>query len=101
MHPLIINNRDKITQLLKRYDVVSAYLFGSAVGNSFNEKSSDIDLLIKFNPDLSIETYANNYFNLLYALQYLLKKNVDLVAEETLSNPFLIKKINTTKIALL
>jgi predicted nucleotidyltransferase len=62
---------------------------------------SDVDFLVCFEPGLDYETYANNYFNLIYALQDLLQKNVDLVAEETLSNPYLIEDINMHKFAIL
>lgn len=100
MHSSITNNIAAIKALFNKYGVVSAYLFGSAVSNKFNDKS-DYDFLIKFKSDLDYETYANNYFNLMYALQDLLKRDVDLVAEETISNPYLAQTINQTKIALL
>ncbi|SEM22232.1 hypothetical protein SAMN05216436_102277 [bacterium A37T11] len=44
---------------------------------------------------------GDNYFKLLYALQDLLQKNVDLVAEETVTNPFLLESINRQKILVL
>ena len=46
-------------------------------------------------------SYTNNYFEMQDALQALLKKEVDLVAEETLSNPYLIQQIDSQKIQLL
>jgi uncharacterized protein len=100
MHPLINQNINAIKALFKRYDVISAYLFGSATGNKYTDKS-DFDFLVKFNPDLDYETYANNYFNLMYALQDLLKREIDLVAEETVVNPYFAKTINESKISLL
>jgi predicted nucleotidyltransferase len=39
--------------------------------------------------------------NLMYALQDLLNKNVDLVAEETITNPYLLQSINKDKISIL
>ncbi len=100
MNPLVSNNMGSIQTLLKQYGVVSAYLFGSAAGNKYTDKS-DLDFLIKFNPDLDYETYANNYFDLMYALQDLLEREVDLVAEETIGNPYFEKSINQNKIPLL
>ena len=41
--------------------------------------------------------YGDNYFKILYALQKLLQRDVDLVAEETLTNPYFIKVMNKTK----
>jgi len=57
--------------------------------------------MVSFNPDLSYTDYGNNYFQLIYALQNLLKKDVDLVAEETITNPYLLNSINKQKIAVL
>jgi len=76
------------------------FLFGSAATNKFH-KNSDVDFLYTFSEDLDYETYANNYFSLLTDLEDLLKKQVDLVAEKTLRNPYLIESINESKIQLL
>lgn len=85
---------------MRRYGVIRAYVFGSAAtGNIATD--SDVDFLVSFNPDLNYTDYGNNYFKLIYALQKLLKKNVDIVAEETISNPYLLQTINSQKIAVL
>jgi len=99
MENLISNHLSEIKVLFKKYDVKEAYLFGSAAKNKLTE-NSDIDFLINFSNKTDFETYGNNYFDLLYALQDLLKRNVDLIAEETLSNPYLIESINQSKIQL-
>lgn len=90
----------QIIQLFAKYGVQRAYLFGSAVTNKFH-KNSDVDFLYSFSEDLDYEVYASNYFNLLHDLEDLLKKQVDLVAEKTLKNPFLIESINESKIQLI
>lgn len=100
MESLISNHLPEIKNLFKKYDVQEAYLFGSAAKNNLRE-DSDIDFLIKFSNRSDFESYGNNYFNLLYALQDLLKRDVDLLAEETLSNPYLIESINQSKIQLI
>jgi len=100
MESLISNHLSEIRSLFKKYDVKDAYLFGSAAKNNL-KADSDIDFLINFSNKSDFEKYGNNYFDLLYALQDLLKRNVDLIAEETLSNPFLIESINKTKIQLI
>ncbi len=46
-------------------------------------------------------TYSDNYFGLIDSLEFLLKKDVDLIAEKTLKNPYLFEKINRRKIQLL
>lgn len=100
MESLISNNLPEIKNLFKKYDVEEAYLYGSAANNKL-KVDSDIDFLVNFSNKLDFESYGNNYFDLLYALQDLLKRDVDLIAEETLSNPYLIESINQSKIQLI
>jgi len=64
-------------------------------------EDSDVDFIISFPESMDYETYANNYFALAHALEDLLKKNVDLVTEKTLKNPFLLESINSHKVQLL
>ncbi len=100
MHPSIASNINEIKTLFKQNGVVSAYLFGSATGTNHSAKS-DFDFLVKFNPSLDYEMYANNYFNLLHGLQHILKSEIDIVAEETITNPYFAQTINENKILLL
>ncbi|MFN7119643.1 MAG: nucleotidyltransferase domain-containing protein [Saprospiraceae bacterium] len=55
-----------------------------------------MDLLISFK-DISIEEYTDNYFELHYKLQELFQRDIDLLTENSLSNPFFIKQIEETK----
>ncbi len=90
----------QIKKIFAKYGAIRVFLFGSSVTGK-STKNSDVDFLYAFPEDLDYETYADNYFNLLYELQDLLKKQVDLVAEKTLKNPYLIDSINESKIQLL
>ncbi len=100
MNTIVQSNLSEIQDLMRNHGVVRAYLFGSAAIGSMTE-DSDVDFMVSFNPGLSYTEYGNNYFALMYALQNLLKKNVDIVAEETVSNPYLLQSINSQKIAVL
>lgn len=100
MQPLIKNNLSQIQELMRLYGVEKAFLFGSAVSGKMNA-DSDVDFLISFSSNMDFETYGNNYFKLLYALQDLLQVEVELVAEETLNNPYLIKSIDSNKLLVL
>jgi predicted nucleotidyltransferase len=71
------------------------YAFGSVCTDKFTEQS-DIDILISFD-NLSIDQYTDNYFDLHYKLQDLFDRQIDLVTESSLSNPYLIKGIEQTK----
>jgi predicted nucleotidyltransferase len=90
----------QIKELMKHYGVERAYAFGSAVKNNMHE-TSDVDFIFSFPKDMNYETYANNYFALAHALENLLNKQVDLVTEKTLKNPYLLQDINSHKVQLL
>jgi predicted nucleotidyltransferase len=86
--------------LMQHYDVLNAYAFGSAVNDTMTDES-DVDFIICFPSDMDYETYGNNYFNLLFALEDLLHRDVNLVTEKTLKNPYLLQSINNHKLKLL
>jgi predicted nucleotidyltransferase len=91
--------KDKISQLeklCKKYHVATMYLFGSAATDTFNE-NSDIDFLISFHSNVTLEEYADNYFDLMFEMEDLFGRRVDLVTENTLSNPYFIRSVEETK----
>lgn len=100
MSNIITDNLQQIQDIMRHYGVEHAYAFGSAVNGTMHEKS-DVDFIIRFPENMHFKTYSDNYFSLANALEALLKREVDLVAEETLSNPYLIQNINSHKAQLL
>lgn len=73
--------------MCRQFRVRRLAAFGSALGDSFNEKASDLDLLVELeNRDAS--TYANAYFELKDALDVLFGRPVDLVVESAIRNPY-------------
>jgi len=62
---------------------------------------SDVDFIIRFPADMHYTTYADNYFALAEELETLLKKDVDLVTEKTIKNPYLLQNINRHKLQLI
>ena len=91
----IEKNKEALITLCKKYDVKTMYVFGSAATDTLN-KNSDIDILITFK-DIPIHTYTDNYFELHDKLEELFNRNVDLITENSLSNPYLINSIDKTK----
>lgn len=92
----IINNHiESISQLCNAYHVDKMYAFGSIVRNDFNEHS-DVDLLVKFK-SIDLADYFDNYITLKEQLENLLGRDVDLLEEQTLKNPVLIKSVNQNK----
>ena len=71
------------------------YLFGSALTADFNDES-DVDFLVKFRTS-DIEDYFINYLDFKENLTSLLGRDVDLLEEQSLKNPILIKSIDRSK----
>jgi hypothetical protein len=92
---LIDKNRDSLNKLCILYNVEKMYLFGSALNSNFNDKS-DVDLLVKFKP-IELTHYFDNYMNFKEKLELLFGREVDLLEEQALRNPILIKSINKSK----
>ncbi|PSJ71967.1 nucleotidyltransferase [Sphingobacteriales bacterium UPWRP_1] len=89
----------QITALLHEHKVTKAYVFGSAVTPAFNEHS-DIDLLITLETGLSPLEKGELMWNLQFALEDLLQREVDLLQESTPRNPYFINEINAGKVAI-
>ena len=100
MEKTVAQNLPQIKLLMLQYGVEHAYLFGSAARDTMTEQS-DVDFIIKFPDGMNYVNYADNYFALADALEALLHKNVDLVTEKTLKNPYLLQNINRHKLQLL
>jgi predicted nucleotidyltransferase len=95
MLSFIENKKAEIHQLCEKYAVRSLFLFGSASTGKFNVES-DIDILVAFQ-EIPLEQYSDYYFELHEALEMLLGRNVDLITERSLSNPYFIESIDETK----
>ena len=65
---------------------------GSVLTGKFN-KDSDIDLIVDFEP-IDVLLYVDNYYDLKFSLQDVLKRPVDLLEEKGIKNPYFRKAIN-------
>ncbi len=92
---LVDNNIEDLKKLCTMYNVEKMYLFGSALNSNFNE-NSDVDLLVKFK-NIDLSNYFDNYIDFKEKLENLFGREVDLVEEQTLRNPILIRSINKSK----
>ena len=92
---LIDNHIDTLTELCYTHNVDKMYLFGSALNSNFNA-NSDIDFLVKFK-SIDLAKYFDNYINFKDKLKNLFGREIDLVEEQTLKNPILIRSINRSK----
>lgn len=74
----------------------SVDVFGSAVRGDFDERSSDIDLLVEFE-DLSFGDRADAYLGFLTEVEALLQRRVDLVEVRAVRNPYLREGIEASR----
>lgn len=84
-----------IQQLCVSHKVKTLYAFGSVLSENFNH-SSDVDLVVDFE-NLDIHEYADNYFDLKFSLQEVLKRPIDLLEEKAIRNPFFRKILDIQK----
>ena len=95
MIPLIQNSIQNIQHIFQKHNVKRAFVFGSACTKDFND-NSDIDIIVSFQKRY-FDNYIDNFFSLESELSKLLQRDIDLVTEETIQNPYFIQSINQTK----
>ena len=96
IHSVIHEKLPEIKNLLRQHHVKSAYVFGSVCTDNFNDQS-DVDLLIDFDENLTPVERGELWWGLYYSLKKFLKREIDIVTEKSLQNPFFIQELNETK----
>jgi len=86
-----------IRELCVKYNVKRLELFGSASGDNFTPKHSDIDFIVEFKPGVDLGPWLAHYFDFQHDLEELLGRKVDLVMLSALKNPFFIREVNKTR----
>ena len=86
----------KVIALLEKHKIKQAYVFGSVVTEAFNE-DSDVDFLVNLQEGLDPVKAGGHLWNLYYELKDLLHREVDVLTERSLKNPYFIKEVNNTK----
>ncbi len=77
MHPAIVEKRENLADLCRRFGVTRLDVFGSAArGMDFNAATSDVDFLVQFEPR---DDELARFLDLKDALEALLERSVDLV----------------------
>ena len=94
---LIKRNMAQIIALCEKHKVLQLYVFGSALTRRFN-KDSDVDFTVIFDREaLPLMVYGDNYFSFKFALEDLLKRDVDLVEYNAVRNPYFKEELDETK----
>jgi predicted nucleotidyltransferase len=84
-----------IEEFCRLHNVRSLYAFGSVLTSEFKD-SSDIDFLVSFEQVDPVD-YFDNYMALKNKLENTFHRNIDLLEEQALKNPVLIRSINRNK----
>lgn len=92
---IIDSNINEIKKLCSENKVKILYAFGSVLTDQFNN-NSDIDLIVDFD-SIDLASYADNYYNLKFGLQRLFNRQVDLLEQKAVKNPYFLQKLNKQK----
>lgn len=86
-------------ELCRSHQVTYIYAFGSSVTDRFDEKTSDIDLLVDIAVPDPVER-GEKLMSLWDKLETFFQRKVDLLTESSIKNPFLRKSIDATKVLI-
>ncbi len=87
------SNRETIAELCRHFEVTSLSVFGSAVDGTFDQRSSDLDLLVHFDP-ASSQCRFDAFFGLKEAFEELFGRPVDLISVESIGNPYFASAVD-------
>ena len=88
----------QINKLCYLNSVKTLFAFGSVTGDRF-KNDSDIDLVVDFDDEDPI-SYSEHYFNLKFGLEHIFNRQIELLEEKAIRNPYLKGKIEDTKILI-
>jgi predicted nucleotidyltransferase len=92
---IVDGNIENLNALCKKYKVRQLFAFGSMLTSRF-KKNSDIDLIVDFQ-EVDLYDYADNYLDFKNSLECLFKREVDLLEDKAIKNPYLRQSIDSSK----
>ena len=96
MVQLIADHVAEVEQLCRRCCVLRLDVFGSATDARRFGPDSDLDFLVEFQPTLN-SGRADAYFDLLFGLQDLFGRPVDLVMGSAIKNPYFRESVEESR----
>lgn len=98
--PIIIEQKlDDMAELCHQFGVRKMYLFGSAITDKFDEKKSDLDLIVEMEPMPPL-TRGEMLIALWEALEDLFVRRIDLITDQPIKNHYLQANIDRTKVLI-
>lgn len=95
MMNIVEKNIASISDLCKKHKVERLFVVGSVLTERF-QKSSDIDFIVDFQ-GVDLYDYADNYFDLKLSLEKLFKRDIDLLEDKAINNPYLRQSLDLSK----
>ncbi len=93
---VISDHIKEIKMLCDAHNVRTLFAFGSVTTNRFKAES-DIDLIVDIESADPLK-YADHYFELKFQLEQILQREIDLLEQKAIRNPFLKQEIDRTKV---
>jgi len=101
MVDVVKNNLEKIIDTCREMQVQSLYLFGSGARENDYTDKSDIDFLYNMiTNEQGMPESKYDYFDLLWKLEEITGKKVDLVSEKGIRNKYLLQSILEDRIKI-
>ncbi len=95
MNRIIQDKLPEVVQLCEKHHVKALYLFGSAARDEMTAES-DVDFLVIFG-EVDLFDYFNNLIEFKFALEELFHRNVDLLEDQVVRNPYLRHSVDRDK----
>ena len=99
MSPIVATKRQEIAELCRRFHVRRLDVFGSAARGTDFTDTSDIDFLVEYEPEHAPPAFAD-FLALQDSLSALLGREVDLVMEGAVRNPYVRASIDRARVNL-
>lgn len=91
---------EKLIALCRKYKVAKLWVFGSILTPRFSE-DSDVDMSVSFDKSkIDLLDYADNYFDFVDDLKSLFSREIDLVCDDSVRNPYFRKELDSTKVLI-
>lgn len=95
----ISKKKNEFKLLCINHNVKYLYAFGSSVTNKFDQKNSDIDLLVEIDSNDPIDR-GEKLLSLWDLFETFFKRKVDLLTDSSIHNPYLKNNIDSTKVLI-
>ena len=87
MIALLEQHHADLDRLCRKHLVRQLEVFGSAADGSFKPETSDLDFLVDYLPEAAGK-FDDTYFGLLFDLEDLFQRKIDLVMDRAIRNPY-------------